>query len=176
MSLRLSVLDQSPIRKGGTPADDERAQAQQARVFQQHLEVAAATGLNCIIHQRGDCLADTLRLLEPFAARVRTVFHCFVGTPEEQRRIVALGGLTSFTGIVTFKNGQTVRDSAVSADELMLETDAPFLAPVPYRGKRCEPAYVKEIAAAVATARGCSLEELSALTCATAKRIFPKLG
>lgn len=168
-------LPTAPGGRGGTPADDERAKAQQARLFRQHLEVAVETGLNCVIHQRGDCLADTLRLLEPFAARVRTVFHCFVGTPEEQRRIAALGGLTSFTGIVTFKNGQTVRDSAAAAGELMLETDAPFLAPVPYRGKRCEPAHVKEIASAVAAARGCSLEELSALTCATAHRFFPRL-
>jgi TatD DNase family protein len=167
-------LPTAPGGKGGTPAEDEHAKAQQARVFQQQLEVAAATGLNCIIHQRGTCLADTLRLLEPFAAHVRTVFHCFVGTPEEQRRIAALGGVTSFTGIVTFKNGQTVRDSAAAASELMLETDAPFLAPVPYRGKRCEPAHVKEIAAAVAAARGCSLEELSALTCRTARDFFPK--
>ena len=139
--------------------------------------MAAEVGLNCVIHQRGDCLADTLAILEPFAGKLRTVFHCFVGTPAEQARITAIGGLTSFTGIVTFKNGQTVRESAKAATELMLETDSPFLTPEPYRGKvkRCEPAFVKEIADVVAKTRGCTLEELSALTCATAHKFFPKL-
>jgi TatD DNase family protein len=93
------------------------------------------------------------------------------------RRVLELGFLVSFTGVVTFKNGQNVRDSAaaVPEDRLMLETDSPYLAPIPFRGKRCEPAYVKEIAATVAQVRACSLEELSRLTCATAERFFPKL-
>ncbi|MBI3879751.1 MAG: TatD family hydrolase [Verrucomicrobia bacterium] len=161
---------------GGTAEDDARAKAKQAAALQQQLEVAAVLGLNCIIHQRGDCLEDTLALLRPFAGRVRFVFHCFVGTPAEAERIRGIGGLVSFTGIATFKNGETVRASAAAEPELMLETDAPFLAPVPYRGKRCEPAYVREIATAVAQARGCTLEELSALTCATAHKFFPKLA
>ncbi len=162
-------------QSGGTVAEDERIKQKQAALFRQHLEVAAELGLNCIIHQR-DCFAETLAQLEPFAGRVRGVFHCFVGTPAEQARVVALGSLTSFTGIVTFKNAPAVRESVAAAGEFMLETDCPFLAPVPYRGKRCEPAYVKEIAAVVAPARGCTLEELSAQTCATAEKFFPKLG
>lgn len=164
-----------PSANGGTPDDDAPVKAKQAVVFQQQLEVAAETGLNCVVHQRGDCLADTLRLMEPFVGKVRGVFHCFVGTPTEQARVNALGSLTSFTGIVTFKNADAVRASVAAAGELMLETDCPFLAPVPFRGKRCEPAYVREIAAAVAEARGCSLEQLSAATCATAEKFFPKL-
>lgn len=168
-------LPTAPGGGGGTAADDARVKTKQAAAFRQQLEVAAELGLNCVIHQRGDCLADTLEILRPFAGRVRFVFHCFVGTPDEAARIREVGGLVSFTGITTFKNGGTVRASAAAAPELMLETDAPFLAPVPYRGKRCEPAYVKEIAAAVAQARGCSLGELSALTCETAHRLFPKL-
>ncbi|HEY6167761.1 MAG TPA: TatD family hydrolase [Verrucomicrobiae bacterium] len=163
---------------GGTAGDDARVKQRQAEVFRQQLEVAAECGLNCVIHQRGDCFADTVALLEPFVGRVRFVFHCFVGTPAEQERIVALGGLTSFTGIVTFKNGQTVRESAKVATELMLETDSPFLTPEPYRGrvKRCEPAFVKEIADVVAKTRGCSMEELSVLTCEAAHRFFPRLA
>jgi TatD DNase family protein len=160
---------------GGNAEDDARVKRQQAGLLRQHMEVAAETGLNCVIHQRGDCLADTLAIIEPFAGRVRLVFHCFVGTPAEQERIATLGALTSFTGIVTFKNAQAVRDSVAAAKVLMLETDCPFLAPVPHRGKRCEPAHVKEIAAAVAQARGCTLEELGELTCRTAHEFFPRL-
>ena len=93
------------------------------------------------------------------------------------RRILAMGSLVSFTGIVSFKNAQTVRDTVVATplDSLMLETDSPYLAPVPYRGKRCEPGYVKEIADVVAESKGCSLDELSAATCATAKKFFGRL-
>ena len=157
--------------------EDERYKQKQAEIFQQQLEVAAETGLNCVIHQRGDCFDATLALMQPFAARVRGVFHCFAGDAAAMRRVLALGSLVSFTGIVTFKNGQNVRDTlaATPLDEFMLETDCPYLAPVPYRGKRCEPAYVKDIAATVALVKGCTLAELSAATCATAEKFFPKL-
>ncbi len=165
-----------PSRKSGVTADDEPHKRKQADLFRQHLEVAAELGLNCVIHQR-ESLEDTLALLEPFAARVRAVFHCFANDPATMRRILALGSLVSFTGILTFKNGQNVRDSlaATPMDQFMLETDSPFLAPVPYRGKRCEPAYVKEIAQAAAQIKGCSLDELSAATCTTGHRFFPRL-
>jgi TatD DNase family protein len=84
----------------------------------------------------------------------------------------------SFTGIVTFKNGANVRESLAAADfgKFMLETDCPFLAPVPYRGKRCEPAYVKQIAEIAAQVKNCSAEELSEATCQTAHEFFPKLS
>jgi len=93
------------------------------------------------------------------------------------QRIVAMNSIVSFTGIATFKNGQNVRDTiaATPLGQFMLETDCPYLAPVPYRGKRCEPAYVKELSEVVALTKGCSLEELSAATCATAEAFFPKL-
>ena len=138
-----------------TAADDERYKATQARLFKQHLEVAAELKLNCVIHQR-DSLEDTLEQLTPFAARLRGVFHCFSSDADTMRRILELGSLISFTGIVTFKNGQNVRDTlaATPLDRFMLETDCPYLAPVPYRGKRCEPSYVKEIAATVACIGG----------------------
>jgi len=167
-----------PTSQGkGTTADDERYKQKQAVVFQQQLEVAAETGLNCVIHQRGDCFEDTLTLMEPFASRVRSVFHCFASDAAVMQRVLALGSLVSFTGIVTFKNGQNVRDTvaATPLGKFMLETDCPYLAPIPYRGKRCEPAYVKEIAATVAQVKGCTLEELSAATCQTAREFFPKL-
>jgi TatD DNase family protein len=90
------------------------------------------------------------------------------------QRVLALGSLVSFTGIVTFKNGQNVRDTvaATPLGKFMLETDCPYLAPVPYRGKRCEPAYVKEISETIARVKGCSLDDLSTATCETARTFF----
>jgi TatD DNase family protein len=166
-----------PSAKGGTAEDDARYKRKQAQIFQQQLEVAAELGLNCVIHQRGDTLGDTLAIMEPFADKVRGVFHCFSGDLQALERIRAIGSIVSFTGIVTFKNAQNVRDAvaATPLGEFMLETDCPFLAPEPHRGKRCEPAHVKEIAEVVAQVKGCSLEELSHATCETAHRFFPKL-
>jgi TatD DNase family protein len=156
--------------------EDARYKQKQADIFQQQLEVATETGLNCVIHQR-DAFDDTLAQLKPFAGRVRGVFHCFGENADRMRRVLDIGSLVSFTGIVTFKNGQNVRDTvaATPLDKFMLETDCPYLAPVPYRGKRCEPAYVKEISETVAQVKGCSIEELSAATCKTAVDFFPKL-
>jgi TatD DNase family protein len=159
------------------PVDDERYKAKQAALFLQHLEVAAEVKLNCVIHQR-DSLEDTLAQLQPFATQVRGVFHCFANDAATMKRIVSMNSLVSFTGIATFKNGQNVRDTiaATPLDQFMLETDSPFLAPMPYRGKRCEPAYVKELSEVVAQVKQCSLEELSAATCETAHTFFPKLA
>jgi len=164
-------------QNNSTAADDENYKRRQQESFRQHLELGAETGLNCVIHQR-DSMADTLAQLRPFASRVRGVFHCFADSPEIMQQILAMNSLVSFTGIVTFKNAQKVRDTvaAVPLGKFMLETDCPFLAPMPYRGKRCEPAYVKEISEMVANVRGCSLEELSEATCATAAQFFPKLN
>ena len=167
-----------PSRKGeSSAAEDEPIKEKQAALFRQHLEVAAETGLGCVIHQR-DSLEETLAQLEPYAERVRGVFHCFANDAAAMRRVLALGSLVSFTGILTFKNGQNIRETlaATPLDGFMLETDSPFLAPMPYRGKRCEPAYVKEIAEVAAQVKGCSLAELSAATCETAERFFPKLA
>lgn len=160
-----------------TAADDANYKTRQAALFQQHLEVAAETGLNCVIHQRGDCVEDTLALLQPFSNRVRGVFHCFAGDAATMQRVLALNSIVSFTGIATFKNGQNVRDTiaATPLGQFMLETDCPFLAPIPYRGKRCEPAYVKEISETVAQVKNCSLEELSRVTCETAHQFFARL-
>lgn len=167
-----------PSTQEGKPAaDDRHYKMRQAEIFEQQMEVAAEFGLNCIIHQRS-ALEDTLAQMQQFANRVRGVFHCFVDDATVMRRILAMGSLVSFTGISTFKNAQTVRDTiaATPLDSLMLETDSPYLAPVPYRGKRCEPGYVKEIAELVAQVKNCSLEELSVATCATARKFFHKLN
>jgi TatD DNase family protein len=165
-----------PSAAGGTVADDAVYKLRQADIFQQQLEIAREFKLNCVIHQRA-AFDDTLAQLRPFAAEVRGVFHCFGESMDRLRQVLELGGLVSFTGIVTFKNAQNVRDAvaAVPAGRFMLETDCPYLAPVPYRGKRGEPAFVKEISETVAQVRGCSLEELSAVTNETARAFFPKM-
>ena len=165
-----------PGAQGGSAADDVHYRKRQAEIFQQQLEVAAESGLNCVIHQRA-AFNDTLAQLKPFAGQVRGVFHCFGESVERLQQVLAIGSLVSYTGIVTFKNGQNIRDAvaATPLNQFMLETDCPYLAPVPHRGKRCEPALVKEISEAVAQTRNCSLAELSAATCQTAHEFFPKL-
>jgi TatD DNase family protein len=161
---------------GGTVEQDEAFKRKQAQLFRQQLEVAAEAGLNCVIHQRS-ALEDTLALMQPFAGRVRGQFHCFADNADAVRRILAMGSVNSFTGILTFKNGQNIRDAlaATPLGQFMLETDCPYLAPVPYRGQRCEPAHVKEIAEVAAQVKGCTLEALSAATCGLAREFFPKL-
>ncbi len=166
-----------PGSSGGTPAEDARHKRRQAEIFQQQLEVAVELGLNCVIHQRAS-FDDTLAQAKPFAGRTRGVFHCFGESVARLEQILAMGWLVSYTGIVTFKNGQNIRDAvaATPMGRFMLETDCPYLAPVPHRGRRCEPAFVKEISETVAQVKRCSLEELSEATCRTAQEFFPKLA
>jgi TatD DNase family protein len=165
-----------PSSRGGSPADDADYQRKQAEVFAQQLEIAVETGLNCVIHQRNS-FDDVLAQVQPFAQRTRGVFHCFGENVERLRKVLDLGWLVSYTGIVTFKNGQNIRDAltATPMGKFMLETDCPYLAPVPYRGTRGEPAYVKQISETVAQVKRCSLDDLSRDTCQTAHNFFPKL-
>ncbi len=157
-------------------AEDAGYKQKQAEIFRQQMEVAAESGLNCIIHQR-TAWDDTIAQMRPFMGKTRGVFHCFGETGERMRQVFEIGSLVSFTGIVTFKNAQNVRDAVAAAPfgRFMLETDCPYLAPVPHRGKRCEPAYVKEISEMVAQLKKCTLNELSAATSTTAQEFFPKL-
>lgn len=165
-----------PGAQGGTAGDDAKYKRKQAEIFEQQLEVAAELGLNCIIHQRSS-FDDLFTQIQPFAGKLKGVFHCFGESVERLHKILGLGWRVSYTGIVTFKNGQNIRDAvaATPLGKFMLETDCPYLAPVPYRGKRCEPAYVKEISETIAQVKGCTMEELSAATCKTAHEFFPKL-
>lgn len=169
-------LDYYRMPPGG-PAVAAEYQARQVELFRQHLEVVAETGLNCVIHQRA-AFEDTLRVLAPFAGQVRAQFHCFSEGPAALAQVLALGALVSFTGILTYPNGAAVRAAlaATPRDRFLLETDCPYLAPMPFRGQRCEPAHVRETARVASEVTGLSFEELSAVTCATAHRFFPKLG
>ena len=161
----------------GTPADDEACKRKQQAVFRQQLDLARELGLNCVVHQR-DSFEDTLALVQEFSQSVRTVFHCFSNPPADAQRVLATRSLVSFTGILTFKNAQTVRDAlaATPLGQFMLETDCPFLAPVPYRGKRCEPSYAKYIAETAAQVKGISMEELGRETSAAAEQFFRGLA
>jgi len=166
-----------PSKKaGGTAEDDQGYKVRQGVLFEQQLEVAAEFGLNVVVHQR-DCLEEAIAQFTPYAGRVRSVFHCFANDAAQMRRIIDLGSLVSFTGILTFKNGQNIRDTlaATPMGSFMFETDCPYLAPVPFRGKRCEPAYVKHVAETAATVKNCTLEELSQATCQAAERFFQRI-
>ena len=171
--------DRAPQRSVPTTesAEDAHYKKRQAEIFRQQLEVAAEFNLNAVIHQRAS-FDDTLAQLKPFAGKVRGVFHCFGESVARLQQVLEIGSLVSYTGIVTFKNGQNIRDAvaATPLDKFMLETDCPYLAPVPHRGQRGEPSFVKEISETVAQVKLISLDELSVATCRTAHDFFPKLA
>ena len=152
---------------------DGAYKSKQASLFQQQLDLAVELGLNVVIHQR-DAWQDTLEVLRPYTGKVRGVFHCFSGSSNEANEVLDLDHLVSFTGIVTFKNGVAVRQVAAEIPlwKFMVETDCPFLAPAPFRGKRCEPAHTRIVAEAIAAARGASLQEIAEVTTETAEKFF----
>ena len=137
---------------------DGAYKSKQASLFEQQLDLAVELGLNVVIHQR-DAWDDTLEIMRPYAGKLRGVFHCFGGTREQAEEVIALDHLVSFTGIVTFKNGASVREVAAQIPlwKFMVETDCPYLAPVPFRGKRCEPWHTRLVAESIANARGVPL-------------------
>ena len=152
---------------------DGAYKSRQASLFQQQLDLALELGLNLVIHQR-DAWDDTLEIMRPYSGKLRCVFHCFGGSLEQANEVVDLGHLVSFTGIVTFKNGASVREVAARIPlwKFMVETDCPYLAPVPFRGKRCEPAHTRIVAETIAAARGISLDDVAAMTTQTAQEFF----
>jgi TatD DNase family protein len=169
----LKALQTSTDEQIEAEIHDGAYKSKQASMFEQQLELAAELGLNVVIHQR-DAWDDTLEILKPYAGKVRGVFHCFGGSLEQAHSVIDLDHLVSFTGIVTFKNGATVRDvaSQIPLWKFMVETDCPYLAPVPFRGKRCEPAHTRIVAETIAAARGVTLEEVAAVTTETAEKFF----
>jgi TatD DNase family protein len=150
--------------------------SQKAR-FRAQIEAARQTGLPLIIHTR-DAEEDTAAILAEEAAKggVRGVLHCFTGTQRLADRGLEIGFMISLSGIVTFKNARDLQGVAktIPEDRLLIETDAPFLAPVPNRGKPCEPAFVADTAAFVAELRGTPVDQLAASTTANFFRLFNK--
>ncbi|MFL6546248.1 MAG: TatD family deoxyribonuclease [Verrucomicrobia bacterium] len=152
---------------------DGAYKSKQASLFQQQLDLAVELGLNAVIHQR-DAWADTLNIMHPYTGKLRGVFHCFGGSLDQAKEVLDLDHLVSFTGIVTFKNGASVREVAAHIPlwKFMVETDCPYLAPVPFRGKRSEPAHTRIVAETIAAARQTSLEEIAEATTETAEKFF----
>ncbi|GGE45712.1 LuxR family transcriptional regulator [Agaricicola taiwanensis] len=150
----------------------------QAQGFRAHIAAARETGLPLVIHARS-ADEDMIRILEEESARgsFPAVLHCFSSGAELARRGVALGLYVSFSGIITFKNSAEIRAIAaeVPEDRLLVETDAPFLAPVPYRGRSNEPSYVIETAKVLAGVRGWSEEEVAERTTDNFFRLFSKV-
>src|SRR6185295_6758765 len=150
----------------------------QEQGFRTHIAAARATQLPLVIHSR-EADDDMARILEEESGKgaFPAVLHCFTGGPELARRALALGHHISFTGIVTFKNSGDLRAIArdVPADRFLVETDAPYLAPMPYRGKRNEPAYVAEVAKVLAAVRGVTPEEIARQTTANFFKLFAKV-
>lgn len=146
---------------------------QRAR-FRTHIRAARVSGKPLVIHSR-DARADTIRILrEEGASEVGGVLHCFTETWEMAQQGLDLGFYVSFSGIVTFKNAAPLREVArrVPLDRLLIETDSPYLAPIPFRGKPNEPRLVPHVASCIAELRGISLNELAAATSANYVRLF----
>jgi TatD DNase family protein len=150
----------------------------QERGFRSHIAAARETGLPLVIHTR-EADADTARILDEETGKgaFPAVLHCFTGGVDLARRAIELGLFISFTGILTFKNSTALRDIAAQlpADRILVETDAPYLAPGKLRGKRNEPAYVIETAKVLAETRGVTLDEIAQQTTANFFRLFSKV-
>ena len=151
----------------------------QKEMFQAHLDLARQRRLPVIIHCRA-ADADTLAMVRANVPDWRPwgVMHCFAGNTEVALECIELGLLISFTGIVTFKNADALREvaGAVPLESLVLETDSPYLAPVPQRGQRNEPAFIPHIAGALAQIKNVPVEELARITSANARRLFKLPG
>ncbi|MGL6001801.1 MAG: YchF/TatD family DNA exonuclease [Plesiomonas sp.] len=146
----------------------------QQRVFREHIRIAREVGKPLIIQTR-DAGDDTLRILrEENAHECGGVIHCFTETAEFAQQALALGFYISVSGIITFRNAHELREAVreVPLDRLLVETDSPYLAPVPYRGKENQPAYVKDVAEYVATLKGVSIETLATTTTDNFARLF----
>ena len=151
----------------------------QQRLFRLHIAAARETGLPVIIHTR-DAEDDTARLLteEMEQGSFPALIHCFTASAEFGSRVLELGLSISISGIITFKNAGDLAEFAreIPVDRLLVETDSPFLAPVPHRGRPCEPAFVADTARFLAASRGISMEELGQQTTANFHALFSKAG
>ncbi len=157
---------------------DHSGRAAQQALFRVHIAVARETGLPLVVHTR-DAEADTARIIteEMEQGAFPALIHCFTASAEFGRRMLDLGLTISLSGIVTFKNAKDLQAiaSEIPEDRLLVETDAPFLAPVPHRGRPCEPAFVADTARFVAALRGTSAGALAETTTRNFERLFTKV-
>ncbi|HUB70371.1 MAG TPA: TatD family hydrolase [Acidimicrobiales bacterium] len=146
---------------------------QQREAFAAQVSLANELGLALVVHTR-EAWDDTFDILRSAGMPERTVFHCFTGGPAEARRALEIGAWLSFSGIITFKNAGEIREAAAICplERLLVETDSPYLAPVPHRGKQNSPQWVPLVGAAVAAAKGTNADELEASTWASAEAVF----
>ncbi|MDA8355097.1 MAG: TatD family hydrolase [Actinomycetota bacterium] len=154
---------------------DHSPRPEQRRAFGEQVALARRTDLALVIHVR-EAWDDLFDVLGAEGVPERTVLHCFTGGPQEARRCLDAGMYISFSGIVTFKNADEIREAAslCPIDRVLVETDSPFLAPVPHRGRPNEPAFVPLVGAAVAQARGADPIELADASRANAERVFAR--
>jgi TatD DNase family protein len=160
----------------------EEIKDKQKKVFSEHLELAKELDLPLILHCRGskenptDAYEEMLQILEK-SGEVRGVIHCFGGNFRQASRFIELGFYVGFTGIITFPKTEELKNIAKSLplDKILIETDCPYLAPEPYRGKRNEPLYVEWVARKIAELKNISYEEVAEITSKTAKKLF-KIG
>lgn len=159
-------------RKGGRSVADLEWQRER---FRTHIRAAQQTTLPLVIHTR-QASDDTVAILKEEGGAVTGVFHCFTETEQVARAALDLGFYISFSGILTFKSVADLREVAkfVPEDRLLIETDSPYLAPVPYRGKTNNPSYVPFVARQLAELRGCPVEVIAALTTANFHRLFAR--
>ena len=152
---------------------DHSPRPQQRDAFAAQIQLAHERDLALVIHTR-EAWDDTFSILAAEGVPERTVFHCFTGGPGEARRCLDLGAVLSFSGIVTFKAAEDVRAAAALTplDRLLVETDAPYLAPVPHRGSRNTPAWVPDVGVGVAGVKDVDVDTIAAATWATAERVF----
>jgi TatD DNase family protein len=156
---------------------DKSGRAAQRERFEAHIEAARETGLPLVVHTR-DAEEDTAEILAKAVKErgVTGVLHCFTGSADLARKGLDLGFYVSLSGIVTFKNARDLQETAkwLPADQMLVETDSPFLAPVPHRGQKCEPAFVADTAAFVAELRGEDADQLADTTTANFFKLFGK--
>ena len=147
----------------------------QKQNFAVHIDTAAEAGLPLVVHSR-EAEKDTHELLKARAGDITGVMHCFTASEDLARKMLDLGFYISFSGIITFKTAENVRDVAkmVPEDRILVETDAPYLAPVPHRGKRCEPAFTADTCAFLADLRGVSADQMAAATTRNFFELFKK--
>jgi TatD DNase family protein len=145
----------------------------QCKVFRRQVELGRKCDLPLIIHTR-DAEEDTIAILRDASHDYRGVIHCFTGTQGLAESAIRMGFYISFSGVLTFKTAGDLREVARNTplDKILIETDCPYLAPVPHRGKRNEPAFVKETAAKLAEIKGASIDEIARITSANFKRLF----